>query len=119
MADPERTVKKRRRYPIPSGYPVPSKHIPDMPIDQYHLHAFGELTPPLCRAMGVKVMDCAYCGAETTLRLSREPLGAEGVRGEIGMLVWGQDVDVVCPCCSFQPRCVHRGGDRQEARDAG
>lgn len=55
-----------RRYPIPAGYPVPAEHIPDMPIDHYHLLAFGELTPLLCRAMRVKVMGCAYCGEDMT-----------------------------------------------------
>ena len=103
---------KSRRYPIPAGYPVPVEHIPDMPIDQYHLHAFGSLTPILCKAMGVEVMECAYCEAETTLVLKRKPLGAEGVRGDVSGLIWGEDVDVVCPCCSASPCCEHRGGNR-------
>lgn len=101
-------MSKQRQYPIPDGYPVPAQQIPDMPIDTYHLHAFGLLTPDLCRAMGVKVMTCGYCEGETELRLMRKPLGADGVHGELGMLVWGEDVAVVCPCCSFPSRCPHR-----------
>lgn len=102
------TPAAKRRYPIPAGYPVAAEHIPDMPIDQYHLHAFGSLPPLICRAMGVKVMTCANCGEEVTLVLRGEPLGAEGVRGQLGGLKWGDDVAVICPTCSTRRAAVPR-----------
>lgn len=105
---------KRRRYPVPAGYPVPIEHIPDIPIDQYHLHAFGELSPLICQAMGVVVMGCGLCGEDVTLRLNRKPLGAEGVKGDVGSLIWGKDVAVICPCCSAHG-CPHRPGNSQRA----
>lgn len=77
-----------------------------MPIGQYHLHAFGLLPPLICRAMGVKVMTCANCAAEVTLALKRAPLGAEGVRGDLGGLLWGDDVAVICPNCSVRRAAV-------------
>ncbi len=98
-----------RHYQIPAGYPVPAEHIPDMPIDVYHLHAFGWLTPVLMRAMGVKEMSCGYCGEACEMRLLREPLGPDGVNGDavLGPLNHGEDVALICPCCSA-PGCTHR-----------
>jgi hypothetical protein len=111
---------KARRYPIPAGYPVPAEHIPDMPIDCYHLHAFGYLSALVCRAMGVKEMSCGLCEAPCDLQLLRKPLGAEGVLGPgiLGGLVWGDDVAVICPCCSHAG-CEHRERSDPDAMAVG
>jgi len=49
-------------------------------------------------------MKCSRCGAAVTLVMDVTP---EQRRKSPG--VWGRDVAVVCPCCSFAG-CPHRKG---------
>ena len=47
------------------------------------------------------VMKCAKCGLPVTLVRTRKVANSPGV--------WGKDVAVVCPCCSYAG-CPHRRG---------
>lgn len=109
----------------PADYPVPFANIPDMPIEDFHLMAFGQLTAQGCARFGIKPMRCAYCAGPTSLLWLHPPLGADyftdaaraqrkrdGRANEvIAGTVWGQDVIVFCTCCSAStcPHCWWHG----------
>lgn len=108
----EPIAEQRRNYPLPENYPVDSSLIPDMPIESFHLETTGRITPADRAAYGFSRPTCGTCGdRETTLLLMRPPTAPEDFRkrrpkGESTGLVWGVDVVVVCPCCSFDD-CQH------------
>lgn len=80
-----------------------------MPPATRHLYTQGHLTPDEARALGVAVMRCTQCQGETTLVCTFAPVAEAALetgRGLPGM-VWGEEVLVVCPCCSFTG-CPHR-----------
>ncbi len=117
---------KRRIGTIPDGYPVDPAKIPwNMPVEDFHLMTTGHLTPADYEQYGfshgwaaAKGPDlCAYCSQPVSLFWLHKPLGVDffvkpgqkqaGISMAIPRMVWGEDVMVLCPCCSTA-RCKHR-----------
>lgn len=75
-----------------------------LPPDVYELRTTGILP---FRSEGMK---CADCGLPVALFLNYEPEidpSGEIKPGTLRGLVWGEDVSVVCMCCSYAG-CPHR-----------
>ncbi len=64
-------------------------------------------------------MKCVTCGLDVMLHWKHEP-GLENYKGKVAPgTVWGQDVAVICMCCSFD-HCKHKGqGKLDEGRRFG
>lgn len=82
---------------------------PDKPhaltAGEYVLRTNGVLFPDPDVA---PVMHCADCGLQVALFYNHEP-GIKRGKGVVNPgLVWGEDVTVICLCCS-SPGCPHRG----------
>lgn len=79
-----------------------------MPAQTRHLYTHGHLTPDDARALGVRVMQCTRCEGETTLVCTFAPVPeADLATRTLPTLRWGEEVLVVCPCCSFEG-CPHK-----------
>ena len=83
-----------------------------MPAQTRHLYTYGHLTPEAARALGVRVMRCTRCQGETTLVCTFQPVPQDEIETrKLPPLRWGEEVMVVCPCCSFEG-CAHgKGGE--------
>lgn len=79
-----------------------------MPAQTRWLSTHGPLTPDAARALGVRVMRCTRCQGEVHL-VGTCPPGPEAERETrtLPPLRWGEEVLVVCPCCSFAG-CPHK-----------
>ena len=79
-----------------------------LPKTVFHLYTVGHLTSDEARALGVRVMQCTQCRAEVDLVCTFAPVSVEDLATlqTLPGLVWGEDVLVVCRCCSL-PGCPH------------
>jgi hypothetical protein len=75
--------------------------------NMYTLYTTGFLPPDA----GPGGMRCTWCRLPVALSLNHEPITGEVpvVKGvpTLPPLVWGEDVDVICWCCSFND-CEHK-----------
>lgn len=71
-----------------------------MPPEYQELLTAGHLAP---EPNGMK---CAGCGQPVSLFFNHDPAKLDWKNLPGG--VWGKDVSVVCPCCSFS-HCTHKG----------
>lgn len=108
---------------VPTNYPVRPEWIPDMPLESFHLNAFGRVTPDDCERYGWRAMRCASCEERSLTLIWLHPaLGADyyspeqvAKRGKrqrtIPGTVWGKDVLALCSCCSVStcPHCWFHG----------
>ena len=103
MTTPRRLPKGARRYPVPAGYPVAATDFPDMPCEYFHLLHTGALMAEDCKRWGWRAVRCANC--------EQHDLDLISVHGPIPLAdfktktlpgaVWGKDVSVICPRCTF------------------
>jgi hypothetical protein len=74
-----------------------------MPPDIRHLYTHGRLTPAEAETLGVKAMGCIECHEPVTLVTAFEPIPESELDKQIlPSLVWGKDLLVMCPRCSFK-----------------
>lgn len=74
-----------------------------MPPELQHLYAQGRLTPAEAVALGAVPMGCADCREPVTLFTTFDPVPeAEQGKAVLPPLVWGENVLVMCPRCSFK-----------------
>jgi DNA-directed RNA polymerase subunit RPC12/RpoP len=82
----------------------PIAGVGSMPPDICRLYTTGRLTPADAIELGIATT-CAECGEPVTLATLYEPiLEEEWGKGVLPSLVWGKDVAVMCPRCSFKER---------------
>jgi hypothetical protein len=107
-------------------YPVPRDSFPaDMPVDVFHLITNGHLMATERAEYGWKQMMCATCGDRPVdLIWKHDPLPTDfftckGKKKIIPGMVWGEDVTVICPCCSILAmlgKCPHRSSKQGVSR---
>lgn len=55
-------------------------------------------------------MKCAFCDLLVGMVFKHDTINLATYKGTLPGAMWGRDVDVICPCCSFPSKsgCTHR-----------
>lgn len=75
---------------------------------EFHLVTTGHLMASECAELKLgPPMGCAHCDGFVDLIYNHPPVAWPWKAKDNVSTVWGKDVTVICPCCSFA-HCTHR-----------